>query len=509
MDFIFYLTLFLFISLFGAIDNGIDYDFWARLVVGKSFFQTGTLFNQDFYSYGTTHEFIDHEWGSSLIFYLLQDNFGDIGLYIFKTLMLCLTFFIITKIIKLEKNDAKLHFLFFYAGIQTISVLIFSTIRCNIFSFIFFVLYLYLLKRIKKNQEYRLLWCLPVLNIIWANMHGGFAIGLMLIAIFAFGEFLNNKKDNLWKLYSYTFLISCATTLINPYGLNYIKFIFDAFILNREHIMEWHSAFFTSELRGAHFKFILYFSIVFILFGYQIIKNSIQKGAKNYYNEIDKTKWLIIIFSSLIALKALRCHTFFIFSILSLCYNDFYNIFNKQLPKILDKAKAHILLYLIFISFLSRINDFKFLNTSKEEIYPIYAAEFLKINNIKGNVLANFHTGSYLAYKLYPNNYVYMDGRYEEVYDVDLINKMADIFLTINYKNILKKYHTDIIIIENNYPLKYALSIDKNWAKAWEDEKFTLYLTKEKYKKTNYKQPSKDKNYYNKTKFETSIDWLK
>ena len=119
MNFIFYLTLFLFLALFGAIDNGIDYDFWARLIVGKSFFQTGTLFNQDFYSYGTTHEFIDHEWGSSLIFYLLQNNFGDIGLYIFKTLMLFATFFVITKIIKLEKKDTTFHFLFFYFAIQT------------------------------------------------------------------------------------------------------------------------------------------------------------------------------------------------------------------------------------------------------------------------------------------------------------------------------------------------------------------------------------------------------
>ena len=54
MDFIFYLTLLAFVVLFGTIDINIDYDFWARLIVGKSFFQTGTLFEHDFYSYGTT-----------------------------------------------------------------------------------------------------------------------------------------------------------------------------------------------------------------------------------------------------------------------------------------------------------------------------------------------------------------------------------------------------------------------------------------------------------------------
>ena len=81
MDFIFYVLLLFQIIILGSFGNQIDYDFWARLIVGKSFFQTGTLFNNDFYSYGTTHKFIDHEWGSSLIFYLIQDNFGDIGLF--------------------------------------------------------------------------------------------------------------------------------------------------------------------------------------------------------------------------------------------------------------------------------------------------------------------------------------------------------------------------------------------------------------------------------------------
>ena len=79
MDFVFYLTLFFLIFLFGTLYFSIDSDFWARLIVGKSFFQTGTLFNNDFYSYGKTHEFIDHEWGSSLIFYLIQNYLGDVG----------------------------------------------------------------------------------------------------------------------------------------------------------------------------------------------------------------------------------------------------------------------------------------------------------------------------------------------------------------------------------------------------------------------------------------------
>ena len=149
MDLVFHLTLFLLILLFGTLDNGIDYDFWARLIVGKIYFQKGNLFNNDFYSYGTTHNFIDHEWGSSLIFYLIQNNFGDLGLYIFKTIIILATLFIIIKTLKLNKKDTKLNFLFFFFAIQSISYSIFATIRCQTFSFLFFVLYIYLAKRQK------------------------------------------------------------------------------------------------------------------------------------------------------------------------------------------------------------------------------------------------------------------------------------------------------------------------------------------------------------------------
>ena len=138
MDFIFYITLFLFIALFGSLDINIDYDFWARLIVGKSFFQTGILFNNDFYSFGKTHLFIDHEWGSSLIFYLIQNYLGDVGLFLFKISMIFLTFFLITKTIKLKIPSAKLYFLLFLFAIHAVCYNVFSTIRCQIFSFFFF-----------------------------------------------------------------------------------------------------------------------------------------------------------------------------------------------------------------------------------------------------------------------------------------------------------------------------------------------------------------------------------
>ncbi|MBR2068962.1 MAG: hypothetical protein IJ877_04285 [Candidatus Gastranaerophilales bacterium] len=500
MDFIFYIAIACFIMLFGTLDNNIDFDFFARLVVGKSYFQTGNLFNYDFQSYGTTHQFIDHEWGSSLIFYLVQNYLGDKGLFFLKSAIIFLTIFLITKIIRLEKKDIKLHFLFFFFILQTISYSIFSTIRCQSFSFLFFVLYLYILKKAK--TDYRILWTLPVLNIIWANMHGGFVMGLILILLFAFGELLNKKPS---RPYFITFFISCFTTLINPYGFKYIYFIFNALSLNRIHITEWQSAFFSPIFEFSFLKFKIFFILALTIFICSVLKNIQLQGIKEFYKNIDKTKYLILIFTIIIALKSSRFHVFFAYMTLSLCYCDFYNIFNKKLPKKTDNIKEILIAILIFISTISHIYDYKFVNTINSKEYPIYCIEFLKINNLKGNLLVNFHFGSYASYKLYPNIFIYMDGRYEEVYDVKLIDKMGEFFLAKN-DDLIKKYHTDFIIIDKFYPLYKKLKTSSDWFLGYESEKFALFLDK-KFQNKNYINPRLDKNYYNNEKFKTEINW--
>jgi len=507
MDFIFYLSLALFTALFGALYNDLDYDFWARLIVGKSYFQTGMLFNNDFYSYGTTHEFIDHEWGSSLIFYLIQENFNDVGLFLFKTIITFLTFFIITKIIRLEKKDVKFHFLFFFFAVQSVAINIFQIVRCQIFTFFFFTLFLYILKYVKQTKNYRILWCLPILNIVWANLHGGFVMGLALIGIFIIGEFLNkNKKYS--KYLALTFLLTSLSTLINPYGYKYILFIFDAFALNRIHISEWQSAFFNKNFMFFMLKFKAFFIVTMTIFAYSLIKNIKKLGIANFYKKIDKTKYIILIFVSLISLKALRCHVFFTYCVMALCYVDFYNIFNKKLPQNIDKIKEIILLILVIITTATRMYFYKFINTTPNNKFPAYIVEFLKQNNIKGNIFTNFHIGSYLAYKLYPNNFVFMDGRYEEVYDVNLIDEMQSFLYMQDKQEFLNKYHTDILIIEKVYPIRLELDKSKDWSLFIEDDMFLLYLSKD-YQNKKFTFPKKDINKSNKTKFETHVDWEK
>ncbi len=505
MDFVFYFTILCFILIFSSMINFVDFDFWARLIVGKTFFQTGQLFNNDFYSYGLTHQFVDHEWGSSLIFYLLQEKTGDFGLFVFKSLIIFFTIFILTKIIRLKDKNIKLNFLFFFFALQAISYNIFSTIRCQTFSFFFFVFYLLILEKTRYDKNYRILYLIPLLNIVWQNMHGGFVVGIFILFLYGLGEFLNKKT---YKPYFLTLIATLATTLINPYGIKYLTYIFDAFSLNRKYIPEWHSAFFSTNIPYTMIKFKIFFIIAILLILFAIIKAIKTVGFREYFKNLDKTKYLIILFCLAISIKSLRCHPFLVYSLCAFCYVDFYNIFNKKLPEKIDNLKAIALMVLVFVSTVSHLTTFKFINQISPFEYPIYCVEFLKQNNIKGNVFTTFHSGSYVIYKLFPNNFIYMDGRYEETYDNSLIDDMADFLLDEHKNDFIKKYHTDIFIIEKHYPIYKKMLANGAYFKVYEDETFALFLDN-KYKNKNinksFKTPTKDKNYYNLTKYDTNI----
>ena len=139
------------------------------------------------------------------------------------------------------------------------------------------------------------------------------------------------------------------------------------------------------------------------------------------------------------------------------------------------------------------------------DTYPVKEVEFIKINNIKGKLLTNFGYGSFAAYKLYPQNLIYMDGRYEEVYYDYAVPVLKEFFLAYpNWEQIFTYFPPDVMIIEKVYPVYNKLKNSDNWKIAYEGRNFGVFLPADKADK-KFKQPSNDINYYKNTLFNTGI----
>lgn len=95
-----------------------------------------------------------------------------------------------------------------------------------------FVLALWMFRACRAFHEgrERWLWCAPVVMALWANCHGGFLAGLMILGCSWIGEGISGRwnRDRLAKLarLGVIGLLSLLAPLANPYGLELYRHVF-------------------------------------------------------------------------------------------------------------------------------------------------------------------------------------------------------------------------------------------------------------------------------------------
>lgn len=508
---IFYCALALFCLMMSFANNIPDNDLWARLIVGNHFWTEFKILTQDFLSYTPTHFWYDHEWGSSVIFSAFFKAYGEIGLVILKAILIfiILSLMLLTIQVRKSKSTTPYNILYYVACFFAMYQIFAPTVRCHLFTFAFFTFWLFALENVRQGNK-KWLFYLPFIMILWNNIHGGCVSGLGLLAIYAVGEYLNKKPC---KDYILAFVFSCFATFINPYGPGYVKFLMKATTMERPLITEWMGTFSKIYLTE-YIKFKIFMLLAFIT----VISNLIRE--KFNYQKADKTKIILIIVTAVLAIKHIKHQPFFVITSAIFLYDDFYRMFNLLIDKIRNILKINsekfikkfvitkeTLVYsVIFFITLMALPAMNKTIIMSNVTYPIYTIEFVQKNKIKGNLFINFHYGSYAAYKLYPDNLIVMDGRYEEVYYDDLLTEMKDFHLarTDNWDSIIKKYKTDVIIIEKKYPAYKKLLAKTEWEEVFGDKKFAVFVPADTVK-NSYVYPTNNALYYDETKFISNL----
>jgi len=317
----FYLSLAVIIYILTFLIYVPDYDLWARLAVGSIFFQTGHVLKHDIFSYLPTKDlWIDHEWGSSVVFYFLTKYWGEWGLFALKAVIFLIIFILIIKIIKLQTGK--------YTGIFYLTFIGFSIlpgfanlIRCQVFTYMFFTLWLYVLEKIRRGEN-KLIWMFPATMLFWANMHGGFLAGIGVVIIYAFGE-LFNRKDFL-KYFGILALI-IPVTFINPYGFDLWNYIIEAAVMPRPYIGEWTSISLKGPVHifaGFKIHILTGFMLIVLLTFIVSIKLLLQKEKPDW------TKIILVIVLLYLGIKHQRHTVFFMLAASGLFYRQFVDLFN-------------------------------------------------------------------------------------------------------------------------------------------------------------------------------------
>ena len=337
--------------------------------------------------------------GAPVLFSIFLSNiFGEWGLFALKAFILSAIFILIIKIIKLQNNKNTAGILYFiFLGFSLLPGIT-NLIRCQMFTYLFFTLWLYLLEKIKREKD-KLIWIFPVTMLLWANMHGGFLAGIGLVLIYAFGELLNRK--NYLKYFGILALI-IPVTLINPYGFELWNYIINASLMPRPDIPEWHSISLNGPFHmiagiKIHIHSLFYYFRFFD--DYCLCKNSYRKRK----NGLDIV-FTCSLYYYYLSVKHQRHTMFFVLAVPGLFYHHYLNlldpiqrfvknILTDKLSKIWNTVRygfGYVLLSIIFVLYIPQLSNRINVNPS---IYPVGSLEFIKQNKISGNLATSYTLG--------------------------------------------------------------------------------------------------------------------
>lgn len=459
-----------------------DPDLWGHIKFGEDCWKAGEIIRYDPYSFTVYGgPWINHEWLTELIFYGTYHVLGDAGLLFGKLgigLLIAAVLYLICGM--REKNPLVC------AAVMAGAILIISPgfmIRPQLFSFLFFVLFMYVL-HLYFNQGKNLLFLLPLMMVLWVNLHGGFLMGwALLIAVTGwetirrFGVRCQRSElpqtpnpEPLTPLWIWL-IITSITTLINPYGYKLLVFLYRTVPMPRS-ISEWEPIILW-DLSYLHFKFM---AILFLI-----------ATGLNFKKRIG---WeTIFIGMTLFASIRHQRHTPF-FGMMAAPYlvhrlSILISAIQEKFPKvILTKVSRHILaFFLILLASYQMYEGIQRYVISGCRIivdpdeYPVAAVRFMKANNIKGNVLLPFTWGEYAIWKLYPDCKVSIDGRFETVYPEAVIQD--HFFPDTDHKrweSVISKYPADVIWAKQSVFFHNFIQKTKTWVYVYSDSTAIIFL---------------------------------
>lgn len=462
------------VSMFLSIICLIPNDYWWHFKAGEYMVKTKSIPFTDVFSwYGIENNLYwsSHEWLSEVVYYLVGNAFGFIGITIFIFLCVAGLFMILYKG---NENDYKENFGFtlFWVllGLTTFFYLI--SPRPHMISFMFLALTICFLYDYRNNENSKKIWGLPIISLLWVNFHGGSSNLIYILPIlfivtglfeFRISSIVFDKlsKKQIKTLFIVA-IVSLLVLAINPHGVSMIIYPY-------ENMNDATMLAFIGEWRSPNLKNILDFCFVLPI----IIPVLILIKSKKDILFVDL---LLIGAFSYLTLKSIRFAAFMYIASSFIIFRYLDGIDFKSIKYIRDsnfKDFAFYVfkrLYLILIGSLLLFNVLVLFTNPIAENFsrdglPVEIIEKIKEENPK-QLFNHYNYGGYLIYNdIKP----LIDGR------ADMYSKT----LLKDYVNLINKSDSTLL---DRYDFDYFLlpkgsGID-NYIKS-HSEKYEVILEKD------------------------------
>ena len=506
------LVLVLFSALFFALTlPQFGPDFWWHLASGRWMWEHGTLMRADpfdftsviFGSSGQVGYLLTLTWLSQVLLYGVYLLGGLKGTALLQAAVFTALFYLLLRLLRRTGAGLLPSTIVLAIGVQTIVwELKYIENRPQMWSSLFFVALLLLLEHLREGKKWAQV-ALPLFMALWANLHGGYILGVVVIVIAAAAAQLSRHDER--RSILLVAVVAIALTGCNPSG-------YATLISYPKLRLSGSGAFLTGILEEAPlFTFIDITELPRKMPGLTACFLLPLLTLWPRLRSLRRERWDLLLIYLLTLAMGIRAFRYLIFVVPVACWMITLNYaavrerlvpvlrrqFPRQLPPwVIGALTAGVLLslatsYAVVAARSSQLKSSAAFNPPMAD-----AADYLVQHGVKGNVFNEYGMGGYLAWRLPPAMKIFIYGRmaYPELlalYNDMVFNPDKTVSLTesgrlsVFYQKVLDQYAIDALIIpageshsgEIN-PLAIKLAQNDTWALVHADTAALVFLRK-------------------------------
>ncbi len=464
-----------------------DTDTWGHVLFGRIMLRTGHVMRHEIFSYSAAgRPWIDHEWLSEIVMAAFYNAMGVIGLKLMKFLCAGAAMLLLGAAVAESGAGTSLQMGVLMAVAFALQLQI--QFRPQLFDYIFLAALLALFARARSRGQAPM-WIAVPMMALWANLHGGFFIGIVVLGLYAGTALLidlwNGAGTSRGLRLLLLALAASLITLVNPYGAGEWRIV--AHTLRNPYTMgagaEFQSFFhvFAGTWRGgsALFPFLIALGVMATF----VFSFALAPCAD------DLPEVAIAGLMVLLALYSVRNMAFAMLA----CAGPIAFHVHRALARIAPSQSADAvampeshpppphaspavqlsaLIGALAICignglFSPRLQDFTG--------YPVGAIAFMQQHRLQGRILNEFLWGSYILWHA-PDSKVFIDGRFEMVYPPSVQRAYLDFIAGgTAARAVLTAYPPDYVLVRADSTAARFADAQPDWRLIYRDPVAVLF----------------------------------
>jgi len=442
-------------------------DYWWYVRVGQDTLKAGNIPIVDTLSYTQAGQaVVYHSWLSAVLFALL-DQLGGISLTVLvRGLVHALGYG--TLFAAARQAGAGLRTTCLVVLLAALATSNNWSVRPQMFTYALFAVVILILTRWSRHAGTRSIWLLPIISLVWVNLHGSFVMLFLLVG----ASVVFSKGDR--RTLAIALGLSLLASLVNPRGLGAWQYVLQSLTAPSSQIfsMEW------SPPINAGWQMHLFF-------GWLLLAIPLVAIAPHNLTVLE---WVWLLGFGWLALSGQRYVIWFVL-ILTLLSADqltslleWFNSRRQTKPVQTGKKVVNISLGFLFmllpLAMLPGLRETWWVDSPPALVdTPIKAVNWLKDNPaIPGPLWCEIGYSSYLEYAL-PERKVWNDTRFE-LYPTSQWERYKTVNSgTWDWQMILDEEGVNLLLVSKNKQadLMAALESSIDWEEIYDDDETVIY----------------------------------